>query len=121
MGPTVANKLSTRGDTAGARAFPGMSPVGGTLLDLPALVSDGAPSGALLLIDASRVAANSDVAALDMSEQVSLQMDTAPTSPPVAATVQIGMWQHNLIALKAERWFGFELLAVNGAAVITGL
>ena len=119
--PAVAAKLAIRADTVGVRAFPDVTPLGGALLGIPLLVSDGVPSGTLLLIDASRIAANADRVALDMSEQVLLQMDTAPDSPAAATSALVSAWQHDLIAMKADRWFGFELLSTAAAAAITGM
>ncbi len=49
----VAKKASTLADTAGGAAFAAMSPSGGELCNLPALVASGVPAGSLYLIDAS--------------------------------------------------------------------
>jgi len=44
---------------------------------------------------------------IDMSREASLQMDSAPTDPPTAATVLVSLWQQNLVAIKAERFINW--------------
>jgi branched-subunit amino acid transport protein len=43
----------------------------------------------------------------------------APSSPPVAATVPQSLWQHNNIALRATRYYGFAALRTSAIAAIT--
>ena len=45
---------------------------------------------------------------LDASNQASLQMDSAPTNPPVAATVMVSLWQMNLVGIRAERFINWS-------------
>jgi hypothetical protein len=117
----VAKKLATRASTAGEVAFPGLSPMGGTLFNVPVIASDGAPSGNLILLDASQVVAASDIVTLDASSQTSVQMDSAPDSPPTASTILVSLWQNNLAALRCERWFGCQRMRTTACAVITGV
>jgi hypothetical protein len=44
---------------------------------------------------------------LDASNQASLEMDSAPTSPPTASTVLVSLWQHNMVGLRAERYINW--------------
>jgi HK97 family phage major capsid protein len=115
--PALASKLTTKADTSGRHAFVGMSPTGGELVGIPCLVSDAAVAGTLALIDASQVAGDSDVITLEASRSASLQLDTAPSA---GATAETSLWQGNLLALRAERYFGSELLRASSVATITG-
>jgi hypothetical protein len=45
---------------------------------------------------------------IDVSREASVQMDSAPTDPPVAATVVVSLWQLNLIGIKAERFINWK-------------
>jgi len=44
---------------------------------------------------------------LDASNQASIQLDSAPDSPPGASTAYISMWQMNMTGLRAERWINW--------------
>ena len=48
-------------------------------------------------------------------------MDTAPDSPPSAATNLVSLWQLNMTGLKAERFLGATKLTTTGVAVLTGV
>lgn len=40
---------------------------------------------------------------IDISRQASVQMDDAPVSPPIAASVLPSLWQTNMAGVRAER------------------
>ena len=44
---------------------------------------------------------------IDASDQASVQMDTAPDSPPTASTALVSLWQMNFVGLRAERWINW--------------
>lgn len=102
--------------------FADMTPAGGFIRGIQVVPSDAIErdsSGArLLLVDASQVAAATASITLDASEQASLQLNSTPDDPPGAATVPTSMWQQNLRALKAERWFSFKRLRDNAVVTI---
>ena len=93
---------------------------GGTFFGLPVVLSENVPSnpgsgdpvtgaGArLILAKASEImlADDGDVM-LDASNQASLEMDSAPTSPPTASTVLVSLWQHNMVGIRAERFINW--------------
>ena len=56
---------------------------------------------------------------VDSSEITSLQMDSAPDSPPTASTNMINLWQNNMVATKVERFFGAKVVGSNAVAMIT--
>jgi hypothetical protein len=58
---------------------------------------------------------------IDVSREASVQMDSAPTNPPVAATVLQSFWQQNLVGIKAERfitWTKARSTAVSWVASV---
>jgi hypothetical protein len=98
-----------------------LTPTGGRLAGVDVVVSNGAPIGSLILLDASRFAGYSDTITLDASEQATLQMNTAPDSPPTASTPLLSLWQHDMVALRATRWWGIQNLTSTAAATTTGM
>jgi len=118
---TIAEALSFLPDSAGAAAFPTMTPTGGTIAGVPVIVCDEVTSGEIILCDAQQVAAGTQgTLVLDAATETSIQFDTAPDSPTTASTNIVSLYQSDIIALKAERWLGAKLLRTAGAAKITG-
>src|SRR5262249_49969368 len=94
---------------------------GGELLPITVMASDAIPAGTALLFDATEISGNSDPNILASSQQALLQLSTTPDSPPVATTTTVSLWQQDLVALRAERFFGFALHRTNGAASLSGI
>ena len=116
LNAALAASLSAR--LAGSVGW-AMTPTGGTLAGVPAVVSSGVPTGNLVLIDAGRFAASSDTITLDVTRQASLQMSSTPDSPPTGATVLVNLWQENKTGLRAVRFFGIQALAGTTASHVT--
>lgn len=116
MAPEVANAFSLW-----TQDFPGMSPNGGTLLNLPALVTSAAGAGQLHLIDGSGVAAEIDDVLIKQSGAANIQFDDAPDSPATASTVSISMFQTNSVAMMAEVTFGAAMGRPNAFATVTDI
>lgn len=118
--PAVARMLALSREPLGTAAFPGMTPMGGTLDGVPVRVSqylanNGGSGGApFILVDESEIyLADDGSVTLDASEQASIEMSDTPagsSNPTVAASSVnfVSMWQTNSIALRAERfiWWG---------------
>jgi hypothetical protein len=121
MSSAVANRLSLMGDTAGNAAFAGMTPQGGLIGGITTLVSDGLPSNYIIVLDASQIAVGDEGLRVDVSQQATLQMDSAPDSPPVASTSLVGLWQSNLTATRLERYLGAERLRTTAVAAISNV
>ena len=119
MSSSIAKSLATK-EASGASAFPEMTVSGGTFLGTPVVVSDGLASNTMVLVDAGGIAAASGAIEIASSGQAALQMDSAPTNPPVAATIATSLWQHNLTAIKIARYFGAERLG-NSVAIVSGV
>ena len=79
-----------------------------TLWGLPVVVSDNSPQQ-ITLVDASQIL-YSDTGGIefDLSEQAAIQMDSAPVTPAVAATVLVSLYQVDLVGFKATRWLAYQ-------------
>ena len=112
MPTSTAMSLSLMVNALGQPAFPGITMNGGTFFGLPVVTSestgltDSSAQGHLVaLINAPEILlADDGQVTIDVSREASVQMDDAPTNPPVAATVLQSFWQQNLIGIKAERF-----------------
>jgi hypothetical protein len=118
--PTIAKAWATIGDTAGGKLFPDAVWNGGTIGGVPVIPSDGASSQTIILADATGIAAAQEGARFDTSSQGSIQLDSAPDSPPTASTNMISLWQNDLRAIKVERFFAAKPVRPNAVAVVTG-
>jgi hypothetical protein len=45
---------------------------------------------------------------IDVSQEASVQMDSAPDNPALATTVMTSFWQNNLVGLRAERFINWK-------------
>lgn len=118
--PAAARVLAFSRDALGNRAFPTMTPFGGTIDGVPVRVSqylanNGGSGGApFILVDESEIfLADDGAVTLDMSDQATIEMSDTPagsSNPTVVAssTLPVNMWQTNSIAFRAERfiWWG---------------
>jgi hypothetical protein len=115
-----AKALAALGDAAGSAnsAFPDMSPRGGLISGIEVIVSDALSANQWILVDASSFAAASGDLALSPFRHTSIQMETSPDSPPSGATNLLNLWQLNMTALVAERFFICERLRTGSVAVV---
>lgn len=121
MKETTALSLSLMLNPLGQPEFPGIQTSGGgTFFGLPLITSENIPANAgsgspitgngdrIILAKATEILlADDGQVMLDSSNQASLQMDSAPTDPPVAATVMVSLWQMNLVGIRAERYINW--------------
>lgn len=119
---TSAN-LSFKTDTAGQLAFPDMTPSGGSIGGVTVLVSDDLPvddstGGYAVMLDADSIAGDTGSIVLDSSSAAALQMDDDPSA---GAQNLVSLFQSDSLALKADRWFGYELIRSSGAYLLTGV
>jgi hypothetical protein len=120
-GAGVANGVSTTVGTDGLLAFPTVTPMGGELLGVPYLVTDGIEDGSLVLVDVTGIVGDIDVITLNASTEATVQMDSAPADPPNAAAVMTSLFQTDRRAMKAEAHFGVERVRTSAVAVLNGL
>jgi hypothetical protein len=110
-GAAMANALATASDTG--RLFPEMSPSGGRLLGLDAMVSDRVPADRLLLVDCAGFAANEGTVEVARSNAAALRMRTDPENPEGG---MISLFSQNLTALRVLAGFGVEQTRAGAVA-----
>jgi HK97 family phage major capsid protein/HK97 family phage prohead protease len=105
-----AIRISLMRTSLGTREFEGLGPSGGSLEGIPVIVSEnmyssGSPAGDMIVaVNAPEVlVADDGQVSVDISREASLQMDSAPDSPPTATTVMQSLWQLNLVGIRCER------------------
>lgn len=112
-----ALSLSLMMNALGQAEFPNINMSGGTLLGFPVITSENVPAqggsptdGDLIIfaIAGEIMLADDSGVNIDMSREASLQMETTPDSPVTASTVTVSLWQHNMVAIKAERFINWE-------------
>lgn len=103
MSATTALAISLMVNNLGQPAFPGVTMTGGIFQGMPVVVSEAVGNIVVLLNAQDILLADDGQVTIDVSDQASVQMDSAPTNPPVAATVFISLWQMNLLGILAER------------------
>lgn len=116
MSPTVANRASLFDEY--------MSPTGGEILGLPAIVSAVVPSGTLRLVDASGVAGDLAQIEVDASQNATLEMKDASLSQDAATgagAAQVSAFQTGVVALRAVGVFASSKVRANTAHEITGI
>jgi HK97 family phage prohead protease len=113
---TIAMRASLLQNSFGQQMFPGVTATGGTLLGLPVVASENIPSTTgsptegypIILAKADDILlADDGQVTIDASREASLQMETAPDSPATATTILQSLWQHNMVAIKAERFINW--------------
>lgn len=126
---TQAMRLSLMRNSLGQREFPDITVRGGFLEGIPVIVSEnivsptGSPTDGTLIvaINANEVMlADEGGIEIDVSREASLQMDSAPDSPETASTISVSLWQHNMVAFKAERFITWAKRRSAAVQLISG-
>lgn len=113
--PATAKVVAFMRDANGS-LYPGMTVSGGTIAGIKVVVSDAAADA--VIFDASQIAAASETITIDASAQADIQMDDSPTA---GAATLVSLFQSNMRAMRATRYFGAEVLRPEAVAVITGV
>jgi hypothetical protein len=116
--PAIGKAWSVLGDASGGKTFPDAVYNGGSIGGVEIVVSDGASTQTIVLIDATGIAAAQERARLDTSVQASIQMDSAPDSPPLLSSPLTNLWQADLRALLVERFFAAKMVRPNSVATV---
>jgi HK97 family phage major capsid protein/HK97 family phage prohead protease len=103
----------------GQPLFPGMSITGGSIFGIPVIVSNNVGNRVILVHAPSILFADEGGVQIDVSEQASVQMDSAPDSPATATTVLVSLWQNNLVGLRAERMITWKRARTAAVRYIT--
>ena len=110
--------LSLMINALGQQSFPTVNGEGGgTFVGYPVVASEnvpatgGSPADGYPIIFAKApeiMLADDGQTVIDASNQASVQMDTAPDSPPSASSAYVSLWQMNYVGLRAERWINWK-------------
>lgn len=101
----------------GQQSYPTMTPTGGTLLGYPYIASENIPSTTgspiegfplIFAVAPEILLADDGQVVIDASNQASVNMDSAPDSPPTGSTSLVSLWQMNLTGIRAERWINWK-------------
>lgn len=96
--------------------YPNISANGGTLLGYPVITSENIPSVGgspadgtpiIFAVAPEILLADDGQVVIDASNQASVNMDSAPDSPPSGTTILVSLWQMNMVGLRAERWINW--------------
>ena len=109
--PAAAAQLAFTSGIAG-QAFPQMTPSGGTI-GITVLVSDQLQAGQAVLFDASSIAATSEAVTVSAAGEASVDLGDSPGT-------LASLWQRDLVAVKAERFYGFAALRPETIASLSG-
>lgn len=104
-----------------------LGPNGGTLLGIPVLTTtadqgegNSPLTERITAVDAAKILLADDGIEISVSESATLQMVTAPDSPATATTVQVSLWQENLVAAKIVRMIRWEPAGSGASGYISG-
>lgn len=100
MSPATALHLTKLRGAGGTRIFPDVGLTGGTILEIPVIVSAGAGT-TVVLLDAAEILLADDGLELTTAEHANLQMSDAPVD---GEATMVSLWQLNLVAVKAVRF-----------------
>lgn len=126
---TMAMQIGLLRNTLGNKEFPDIRVDGGFLEGIPVITSEnivsptGSPTDGTLIvaINANEVMVADDGGVdIDVSREASLQMESAPDSPETASTVTVNLWQHNMVAFKAERFITWKKRRAEAVQLISG-
>jgi hypothetical protein len=116
--PDIAKAWATKTTSTGEIAFPTVAPNGqSSICNMPLLITDAA-ANQILVVDATQIAAASSAIELSTTSEAVIQMDSAPTSPPTAATNVVSLWQQNWLGLKASRYWSAERLRTTAVGLV---
>jgi HK97 family phage major capsid protein len=95
---------------------------GGSLFGIPT-VTTAAIGNKILLFDASQVVYGDDPAGVrvDVARHATLQLDSVPSDPTVAADIFTPLWQRDLVAFRVEYPIRWKLARTDAARTITGI
>ncbi len=119
MSPANALSLSFRTNSDGSPEFPGVGLNGGSYRGLNIVTSNTAGTNVIALQPDYILYADDGAVTIDASREASLQMDSAPDSPPTATTVMVSLFQTNMIALRAERFVNWKRVVTNAVKYLT--
>ncbi len=119
--PKALRQAATMTDLGGGQLFPELGIFGGNIWGIDAMPSDSLEEGEVLLLDATRIAGESEQITITNSNQAIVAMfDTANDVEP--DPVMTSLWQEHLVGMMAMAVFGvkrLEDLAVSKLTSVT--
>ncbi|HEY6361632.1 MAG TPA: phage major capsid protein, partial [Vicinamibacterales bacterium] len=113
MSQANALAMSFKTNTDGSPVFPNVGINGGTFKGITIVTSQAAGTNVIALQPSLILHADDGGVTIDASREASLQMDSAPMSPPDATTVLVSLWQNNLVGLRAERFVNWKRVGTS--------
>lgn len=120
MSQTNAFVLGMQRDAMGNRVFPNLTAAGGTADGISVVTSNVAGQNVIAVQPDLILFADDGGVSIDVSREASVQMDSAPMSPPDATVVLTNLWQNNLVGLRAERFINWLRTALASVQYVAG-
>ncbi len=109
MSSTNALALSNALNALGQPLFPSMGLDGGTVMGGIRVITSQVMGTTVALVQPDAILyADDGGVTIDVSQEASVQMDSAPDNPALATTVLTSLWQNNLVGLRAERFINWK-------------
>jgi HK97 family phage major capsid protein len=121
--PDAARRASMLATMAGSFLFPNMSPSGGSIRGIPAIVTDGLAAGKVALLDGASMVGALEPFGLLVSTEATVEMQTEPTQNSAAGTGAslVSLWQSDLTGIFARAPFGVKRIRNNAVALLNGV
>jgi hypothetical protein len=100
----------SRSDTLGAH--------GGAYLGIPAVTSS-ATGGRIIVVEQDAILFSDRGVEIDVSEEATPQLDSAPTNPADAAVVPTSFWQLNLVGLRVLRFISWQRSRTTAVSLLS--
>ena len=97
-------------------ALGAMSGLPATLFGLPVIYSDNSPAQITLVDGQGIIYSDSGQFDVSVSSNATLQLDSAPMSPPDATAVMTSLWQSNSVGVRAMRWLAWRRVEPTSVA-----
>ncbi|MGQ7793753.1 phage major capsid protein [Faunimonas sp. B44] len=123
LAPDVARNAALLYGSGGSKIFPAFGLAGGTILDVPAIVTDGLPAGTLALFDGAKLGGDLETMSVTASADTTLTLSDTPTmdSTTPTATEVVSLYQTDCIAVLASCWFGARRLDPSAVALVNNV
>jgi HK97 family phage major capsid protein/HK97 family phage prohead protease len=109
MSTTNALALSNALNALGQPLFPSLSLNGGTVMGGITVIPSQSMGTTVAMVQPDAILyADDGGVTIDVSQEASVQMDSAPDNPALATTVLTSLWQNNLVGLRAERFINWK-------------
>jgi HK97 family phage major capsid protein len=116
MSPGNAFALATT-TASGLFVFPNITMQGGTLVGINVVTSSVLGTNVVFIARNSVFVADEGGIQIDVSREASVQMDSAPLTPPAPL---VSLWQQNFIGLRADRFISWKRARTAGVQLVTG-